>query len=212
MEISSDVICQFLEAAMHHVLWKRCLYPEAIFVSRLAFSVPIKVSIHPDVNSYISKSLTCFRDLLCKSQITVQGIDFVVLDENEEIFEKYIFQMNRIYCIQNTKKMADEELNLYEIPESVNNIFRNCLLKLTTRLSDLPILENPENCSFNIQIHVSKNGEDYLEQNHIEVPWIKKENEILPLILNKVTSTIPVFKEQDPFELEVYVDLISPKP
>ena len=73
MEISSDVICQFLEAAMHHVLWKRCLYPEAIFVSRLAFSVPIKVSIHPDVNSYISKSLTCFRDLLCKSQITVQG-------------------------------------------------------------------------------------------------------------------------------------------
>ena len=120
--------------------------------------------------------------------------------------------MNRIYCIQNTKKMADEELNVYEIPESVNNIFRNCLLKLTTRLSDLPILENPENCSFNIKIHVSENGADYLAQNHIEVPWIKKENEILPLILNKVTSTIPVFKEQDPFELEVYVDLISPKP
>jgi len=214
-EISSNVICQFLEASIHHILWRRGLYPEVIFASRLAFSVPIKASVHPEVNAYISKSLTCFRDILSRPNITVQGIDLLILDDKEEVVEKYIFQMSGLRCIpyyiQPEPEIADEALKIvYEIPSSVKDLFRNCLLKLTHRVSELPSLDFAQDHSFNMEIHLSENGEEFLAQNHVDVPWLKKENiSILPLI-NKVTRTLPVFRDEDPFHLEVFIDLITP--
>jgi len=208
--VSSDVVCQFLEAAIHHVLWKRGLYPEAIFVSRLAFSVPIKTSIHPGVNEYVTKSLKCFRDVLAKPQIEVQGIDLVITNDKGEVIERFAFQFNNIQCFQTDRSefSQDEELEVYEIPPSVNNIFRGCLLRLINRLTDLPDLLNPKECSYTVQIHLSENGEDYLAQNHIDVPWIRKENSVLSVV-TKHTKTIPVFRDRDPFELEVFIDLIQ---
>ena len=214
-EISSNVICQFLEASIHHILWRRGLYPEVIFASRLAFSVPIKASVHPEVNTYISKSLTCFRDILNRPNITVQGIDLVILDDKEDVVEKYIFQMSRLRCIPQyhqrpQSEIADEALNIVdEIPSSVRNLFRNCLLKLTHRVSELTSLDFAQEHSFNMEIHLSENGEEFLAQNHVDIPWLKKENSILPLI-NKVTRTLPVFRDEDPFHLEVFIDLIMP--
>ena len=95
IEIYSNHICQFVEACSHHILCKRGLYPEAIFVSRLAFGNPVKKSIHPGVNQFIEESLDGLLTALDArgESNNVEGIDLLIQDYDGDMVEKYAFRL-----------------------------------------------------------------------------------------------------------------------
>ena len=111
-EIESSQLCQFVEASSHFILSQRGLYPDAIFVSRLAFGVPVKFSIHPEVNKFIENSLDGFLAALdSKSEGETIGIDLVISDYDGDLVEKYAFRFGNLRIKPKEKYvLADKEL------------------------------------------------------------------------------------------------------
>jgi len=57
-------IASFLEAAVHQILYTRGLYPPALFETRTLYGVPVMMSRHPDLNSYIAETVGAARGML----------------------------------------------------------------------------------------------------------------------------------------------------
>ena len=156
IEMCSVQLCQYIEAATHFILNKRQLYPEAIFVSRLAFGVPVKTSIHPDVNKYIEESLDCLMSALDSRDSQIVGFDLVVLDQDEDLVEKYAFGFGNIRIKPKGKNVvADKHLRPVDAAPETVQLIRTSLLKLCSRMADLPPLDNNKECTFNFQIHTN---------------------------------------------------------
>lgn len=132
-----EQMCAFVEAVVHHVVWSRGLYPDGIFAQRLAFGVPIKASQHPGLNDYIGQSLEAFK--ACSNH--AQGLDLLVLNKEGIVVETYSFRMTSEHSEEDIK----EEL-------------RTCLLKVSSRLSELDPLFCPADHSFSFRIHTSDDG------------------------------------------------------
>ena len=56
-----EILIEFLNVAIHQVLYLRDIYPEEVFASAKQYGVAVKMSRHPDLNLYIAESLTSAR-------------------------------------------------------------------------------------------------------------------------------------------------------
>ena len=45
---ASDILCEFLEVAVHFILYMREVYPAGIFKKRLKYNVAVQVDIYSD--------------------------------------------------------------------------------------------------------------------------------------------------------------------
>lgn len=61
-----EVILDFLNVAIHQILFLRDIYPEEVFASAKQYGVPVKMSRHPELNQYIAESLILTRDWIMK--------------------------------------------------------------------------------------------------------------------------------------------------
>lgn len=87
----ADILCEFLEVAIHLILYVREVYPSGIFQKRKKYNVPVQVcvllprsggeqclmsnvcvlvcpqmSCHPELNQYIQDTLHCMKPLIEK--------------------------------------------------------------------------------------------------------------------------------------------------
>uniref|UniRef100_A0A1X7UQN3 HORMA domain-containing protein n=1 Tax=Amphimedon queenslandica TaxID=400682 RepID=A0A1X7UQN3_AMPQE len=63
-EARADVITEFIEAAIHSILYVRGVYPAAIFKPRRKYGTTVHMCCHADINQYIIKSLKTVHSLL----------------------------------------------------------------------------------------------------------------------------------------------------
>lgn len=56
-----DVLLEFLEAAVHQVLFVRRLYSEELFGRQRLYGIAVRKSRHPDLNEYIQGAVTSLR-------------------------------------------------------------------------------------------------------------------------------------------------------
>lgn len=54
-QIGVDIFSEFLEIAIHSVLYNRELYPPGVFERRKKYNVPVQICVHPEVNQYITQ-------------------------------------------------------------------------------------------------------------------------------------------------------------
>jgi len=207
IEIYSAHICQFVEAASHHILSKRCLYPHGIFVSRLAFGVPIKVSIHPEVNRFIEDSLDGLASALDARNSEVEGIDMLIIDYDGDLVEKYAFKFG---CVKIRPKdrnvVADQELRPVNASPETVQLLKTALSKLTLRINDVGPILNAKGCHFNFKIHANEQGAKAVLDNHAEsMPW-ESEN-CSDVILDFIAEHVPVLsvKEND-YGFSIHID------
>ena len=59
-----DLFLEFLEVAVHQILYHRKVYPHSIFERRTLYEIPVKQSRHPDLNEYICSTLDGAKPLL----------------------------------------------------------------------------------------------------------------------------------------------------
>ena len=163
-----DILVEFLEAAVHHILASRLIYPSTIFKKRLfgpvQFGVPIMVSEHPDVNDFITDGLTGVRDIIVNNipSSMITQFDLVIIqntnDGRELDLETYIFQFEFPNSLNDT--------NMFLQPKDTSQLEQNmraALLCLTSRLSEIGNLKpeldehDPDYC-FNFRLHTSNNG------------------------------------------------------
>lgn len=75
-QVVADVLCEFLEVAVHLILYVREVYPVGIFQKRKKYNVPVQMSCHPELNQYIQDTLHCVKPLLEKNDVESSGGDF----------------------------------------------------------------------------------------------------------------------------------------
>lgn len=88
---ASDILIEFLEVAVHNILYVRNIYPASIFVRRKKYGVPVQMSTHPYLNEYITECLKTIRDLLQKNE--VRKVTLTFFDETQRAIERFVFDI-----------------------------------------------------------------------------------------------------------------------
>jgi hypothetical protein len=55
LSVLTSEVCNFIDVCIHTILCERSLYPSGLFESRRAYGLPVVVSRHPTLTSYISQ-------------------------------------------------------------------------------------------------------------------------------------------------------------
>ncbi|XP_045155213.1 mitotic spindle assembly checkpoint protein MAD2B isoform X1 [Echinops telfairi] len=92
-QVVADVLCEFLEVAVHLILYVREVYPVGIFQKRKKYNVPVQMSCHPELNRYIQDTLHCVKPLLEKND--VEKVVVVILDKEHRPVEKFVFEITQ---------------------------------------------------------------------------------------------------------------------
>lgn len=73
-----DILSEFLETALHSVLYLRGLYPAAVFRRRQKYTVPVQMAVHREVSAYVAGAVRALRPYL--QQRLLREVSVVVLD------------------------------------------------------------------------------------------------------------------------------------
>ncbi|NP_001012106.1 mitotic spindle assembly checkpoint protein MAD2B isoform X1 [Rattus norvegicus] len=92
-QVVADVLSEFLEVAVHLILYVREVYPVGIFQKRKKYNVPVQMSCHPELNQYIQDTLHCVKPLLEKND--VEKVVVVILDKEHRPVEKFVFEITQ---------------------------------------------------------------------------------------------------------------------
>lgn len=93
VDLVSNIVCEFLEVAIHNVLYLRKLYPDAIFEPKRKYGVVVYYSRHPELNDYIIQCLKAASFHLKRNQLRSV---FVCFHIDEQLVEKYNFDICEI--------------------------------------------------------------------------------------------------------------------
>ncbi|XP_078805878.1 mitotic spindle assembly checkpoint protein MAD2B isoform X2 [Oryzias latipes] len=91
--VVADVLCEFLEVAVHLILYVREVYPSGIFQKRKKYNVPVQMSCHPDLNQYIQDTLLCIKPLIEKND--AEKVVVVIMDKDHRPVERFVFEISQ---------------------------------------------------------------------------------------------------------------------
>lgn len=139
------VFLECLEVCVHTILCLREVYPREAFTRHRAFGVPVLMSRHPDLNSYIAEVLQSARGL-----VEANGVEKVSLCilEGHRAVERYSFELHAGGC--------DDLDDVDAVNDTVYGM-RALLMKLQVMDDQLP--KPPRDSTFTILLH-SRNDDD----------------------------------------------------
>eukprot|EP00937_MAST-01D_sp_MAST-1D-sp2_P004199 g4199.t1 len=134
-------LVEFLEVAVHQVLYARAVYPPELFERRAIYGVPVWMSRHPDLNRYVGDAVRAAHMLLRVGQLK----DFVVLmlGGDGRPTERFVFET-----------VAPEEADA--MGWRLFDAFRDCLLKILT--ANAVLERNPSGGSFRVLVTTPGGG------------------------------------------------------
>ncbi|ETN58720.1 rev7 [Anopheles darlingi] len=193
--LENDAIIEMLEIYINSILYKRKLYPEAVFRVRKAYNIPIYVSIYEALNKHIASTLQTARELNRAGKLHRLVIAILT---NGQPSESYTFQFDHQgFALENDENMIHFE-------EEV----RKSLLSLDARMKDLPTLdaerENttfkiylqcPESAHVQIAAHPRLSSFPFVKESITSQPLEESKVQLLPVVHTKHTG-IDIFVEE----------------
>ncbi|ORY04811.1 DNA-binding protein [Basidiobolus meristosporus CBS 931.73] len=155
------------------ILYVREIYPASLFETRKKYNVPVPMSRHPHLNSYIQDMILACRPDLEKGD--VETMTLVVLNKNQVPIERFVFEINTLIEVKDnggqssigTMSVNDVELYL-----------RAFLLKIS--VCDAMLKPNPKGCTFSLVIQLH-DGINTPTQTNEGFPWIPAEPSEQPM-------------------------------
>ncbi|KAG0279798.1 MAD2 mitotic arrest deficient-like 2 [Linnemannia exigua] len=102
--VLADVIAEFLEVALHMILFVRGIYPPELFESTQKYSCPIKTARHPGLKNYIQQILQSIRAELIRD--TIHRICVVTLDPSTKPIDRFVFEMSVLEAFEDRFQIA----------------------------------------------------------------------------------------------------------
>lgn len=136
----ADILCEFFEVAIHCILRVKQIYPSGIFVKRKKYGIPVYLSVHPDLNQYVSTCITSLRPLLLKDKVTALAV--AILLPTDEVVQRVVFEIAQIKA---TFKACNHSLSDIE-----RGLCALCLKIASPSTESEPL---PKGCHFAVQIH-----------------------------------------------------------
>ncbi|KAI0094286.1 DNA-binding protein [Irpex rosettiformis] len=157
-------ITEFIEVAIHTILYVRQVYPAELFVRRKKYDTPVFQSRHPVLNEYISGAIKATRDelVLCN----VDKLIVVIKSSSEDVaYERFIFSIKNMIEIEAYNKDKGQDCCFFpthalvevENPMSASRLgqyFRSFLVKLGMIDSQLGILDLRDDITFAIVLEL----------------------------------------------------------
>ncbi|KAI9284477.1 DNA-binding protein [Umbelopsis sp. AD052] len=106
-----DITSEFIEVAIHQILYVRGLYPKEIFATRQKYSTPVHMSRHPDINQYINHVVAACKDGIHKKNVKTVALE--VFDFQQRPVERFVFELHSIFVLsphQNADSVTTEML------------------------------------------------------------------------------------------------------
>uniref|UniRef100_A0AAG5CYK6 HORMA domain-containing protein n=1 Tax=Anopheles atroparvus TaxID=41427 RepID=A0AAG5CYK6_ANOAO len=144
--LENDVIIEMMEIYINAILYKRGLYPEAIFRARKAYNIPVYISIYKSLNEYIERTLLAAREL--KRNRKLDRLEVLIYHSEEKPNESYVFDFEH-------KGLAlEDDQSMIAFEEEL----RKSLLALDSRMKDLKPLPTDADARFKIVLHTTESS------------------------------------------------------
>ncbi|PWA33002.1 hypothetical protein CCH79_00016855, partial [Gambusia affinis] len=140
LPVVADILCEFLEVAIHLILYVREVYPSGIFQKRKKYNVPVQMSCHPELNQYIQDTLHCVKPLIEKND--AEKVVVVIMDKEHHPVERFVFEISQPPLLS---------ISSDTLLSHVEQLLRAFILKIS--VCDAVLNNNPPGCSFAVLVH-----------------------------------------------------------
>ncbi|KAG6554264.1 hypothetical protein Mapa_004180 [Marchantia paleacea] len=181
----TDLLCEFLEVAVHLLLSIRKVYPAEIFERRRHFNVPVQWIRHPELRDYIHSALTGLHSWI--QQGSVKKVAVVFFDSKQTPVEKFVFKLNVNQNFAAALPVNDIEYSL-----------RTFLIKLS--VSEPLLRPLPQDCTFEIVAYSKLLPGDASDKGRL---WISADSKQWqqPAEITPIKSM-----RSDPLDIQLYVE------
>uniref|UniRef100_A0A8C9X6R8 Mitotic spindle assembly checkpoint protein MAD2B n=1 Tax=Sander lucioperca TaxID=283035 RepID=A0A8C9X6R8_SANLU len=201
-QVVADILCEFLEVAIHLILYVREVYPSGIFQKRKKYNVPVQMSCHPELNQYIQDTLHCVKPLIEKND--AEKVVVVIMDKEHHPVERFVFEMSQppLLSIRFSPLLllilisSDSDTLL----SHVEQLLRAFILKIS--VCDAVLNNNPPGCSFTVLVHTRDAATRNMEKVQVikDFPWIVADEQEVhmqePRLIPLKTMTSDIVKMQ----------------
>ncbi|XP_029579051.1 mitotic spindle assembly checkpoint protein MAD2B isoform X3 [Salmo trutta] len=139
-QVVADILCEFLEVAIHLILYVREVYPSGIFQKRKKYNVPVQMSCHPELNQYIHDTLHCVKPLIEKND--AEKVVVVIMDKEHHPVERFVFEISQPPLLS---------ISSDTLLSHVEQLLRAVILKIS--VCDAVLENNPPGCTFTVLVH-----------------------------------------------------------
>ncbi|KAH9486521.1 Mitotic spindle assembly checkpoint protein MAD2B [Psilocybe cubensis] len=161
-------IAEFIEVAIHTILYVRQVYPAEIFVRRKKYETPVFQSRHPALNDYITGAVKAIADELVHGKI--DKVVVVLKDKEQIALERYIFSIETMIQIEGFNKDVGVEDAM--TPSSLMQYFRSFLIKLNMIEAQIGQMHMGDDLSFAIILELKDDAAPTHSNTKDPPPWI----------------------------------------
>ncbi|KAI0931699.1 hypothetical protein AcW2_000536 [Taiwanofungus camphoratus] len=161
-------ITEFIEVAVHTILYVRQVYPPDLFVRRKKYDTPVFQSRHPALNEYISGAVKAIAEELVLG--TVDKVVVVIKNKDEAPLERFIFAVWNMIQVEAYNK--DTSVENAMTSAVLGQYFRSFLIKLTMVECQLGQLEMGDDLSFAIVLELQDDKAPSVAHGENPPPWI----------------------------------------
>ncbi|KAL5639343.1 hypothetical protein ACGC1H_006751 [Rhizoctonia solani] len=166
-------IVEFLEVAIHTILFIRGVYPPDLFIRRRKWDAPVYQSRHPALNEYIAGAVGAVRDELLLGK--VDKLVLVIKNGQDVALERFIFSLQTVVqpgpsemSRWNKDMVVQNSLPFLALPQH----FRSFLVKLSLVEAQLGDLPPDEDMSFGIFLELQDGASPSASKGTDPPPWI----------------------------------------
>ncbi|XP_071509386.1 mitotic spindle assembly checkpoint protein MAD2B-like, partial [Diadema antillarum] len=191
---SADILCEFLEIAVHQILYIRDLYPPGIFERRQKYNIPVQLSRHPELNQYITDAVLGIKPHVVKNE--VQCVSVVLLSPSSQPVERFVFEITP----PAEKKLEGVDDKLQRLEQSL----RAFVLRLNT--CDAMLQKLPPDCTFSVLVYTKGSATMESNEKHLlqEFPWVEADDELCQM---KEARMIPLKSvSSDLLKMQLYIE------
>ncbi|KAF8203091.1 DNA-binding protein [Pholiota molesta] len=161
-------ITEFIEVAIHTILYVRQIYPAEIFVRRKKYDTPVFQSRHPSLNEYISGAVKAIGDELVHGK--VDKVVVVIKDKEQVPLERFIFSIETMIEVDAFNKDTSVEEAITSV--SLIQYFRSFLVKLNMIEAQIGQVHLTDDVSFAIIIELKDDMAPTHSNTKDPPPWI----------------------------------------
>ncbi|KAH6916966.1 DNA-binding protein [Coprinopsis sp. MPI-PUGE-AT-0042] len=166
-------ITEFIEVAIHTILYVRQVYPPDLFIRRKKYETPVYQSRHPALNEYIAGAVKAVGEEM--AQDTVDKVVVVIKDKEQTPMERFIFSIENMIEVEAYNKTTGVEDAM--TAKSLVQYFRSFLIKLSMIEASLGQMELGDDVSFAILLELKDQAAPTVSQTNDPAPWIPAEGQ-----------------------------------
>ncbi|KAJ3556520.1 hypothetical protein NM688_g1985 [Phlebia brevispora] len=161
-------ITEFIEVAIHTILYVRQIYPAELFVRRKKYNTPVFQSRHPALNEYISGAVRAIGEELTSGN--VDKVVIIIKTKDDVALERFVFAVENMIQVEAFNK--DTSVEGAMTPIVLGQYFRSFLVKLCMIETQLGHLCLGDDVTFGVVLELQDDKAPSVSNGKDPPPWV----------------------------------------